>query len=54
MQEEQEDKREKVLYRRSRNKDKKKEERKKEFVGAPSTSIITKLATYKDVCCTEA
>ena len=27
---------------------------KRESVGAPSTSIITKLATYKDVCCTEA
>ncbi len=33
---------------------KKKQKEKKEFVGAPSTSIITKLATYKDVCCTEA
>ena len=47
------EKEKKFLYRRRRNL-KKKEEKKKEFVGAPSTSIITKLATYKDVCCTEA
>ena len=33
---------------------KKEEEKRKEYVGAPSTSIITKLATYKDVCCAEA
>ena len=32
----------------------KRKKKKEESVGAPSTSIITKLATYKDVCCTEA
>ena len=30
-----------------------KKKEKKKSVGAPSTSIITKLATYKDVCCAE-
>ena len=33
---------------------KKRIKEKKEYVGAPSTSIITKLATYKEVCCAEA
>ena len=33
---------------------KKRRKKKEKYVGAPSTSIITKLATYKDVCCTEA
>ena len=33
---------------------KKKKREKKEYVGAPSTSIIIKLATYKDVCRAEA
>ena len=50
--EEEERKEKRLLYRQSR-KENKKEEKKKEFVGVQAYRI-TKLATYKDVCCTEA
>ena len=48
------EKKEESFYIGGAAKSERKERREKEFVGAPSTSIITKLATYKDVCCTEA
>ena len=54
MLEDKEDKKKRLLYRRSRKGKRNKKRKKKEYVGAPSTSIITKLATYKDVCCAEA
>ena len=43
----------KVLHRRSRNAQKEKKRKRKESVGAQALRI-TKLATYKEVCCTEA